>query len=75
MVQELTKEVDELATGAETKHKMDLSVKANAMCSKSREKCKEIKKRGKEYLWSVEETEANVKVDLAYLKICLMQGQ
>ena len=42
MVQELTKEADELATEAETKHKMDLLVKANAMCSKSREKCQEI---------------------------------
>ena len=42
MVQELTKEADELATEAETKHKMDLLVKSNALRSKSREKRKEI---------------------------------
>ena len=38
MVQKLTKEADALATKAETKNKMDLLVKSNAMRSKSREK-------------------------------------
>ena len=47
MVQELTKEADELATEAETKHKMDLLVKSNAMRSKSREKRKEIENEEK----------------------------
>ena len=41
MVQELTKEADELATEVETKHKMELLVTPNAMHSKSREKRKE----------------------------------
>jgi len=44
MVQELTKTADELA---ETKHKMDLLVKSNATCSKSREKRKEIENEEK----------------------------
>ena len=43
MVQELTKEADELATEAETKHKMDLLVKSNAMRSKSHENVKRLK--------------------------------
>ena len=47
MVQELTKEADELDTEAETKHKMDLLVKSNASHSKSREKRKEIKHEDK----------------------------
>ena len=47
MVQELTKEADELATEAETKHKMKLLVKSNAMRSKSREKRKEIENEKK----------------------------
>ena len=47
MVQELTKEADELATEAETKHKMDLLVKSNAMRSKSREKRKKIENEEK----------------------------
>ena len=44
MVQELTKEADELA---ETKHKMDLLVRSNAMHSKSCEKGKEIENEEK----------------------------
>ena len=47
MVQELTKEADALATKAETKRKMDLLVKSNAMRSKSGEKRKEIKNEEK----------------------------
>ena len=47
MVQELTKEADELATEAETKHKMDLLVKSDAMRSKSHEKRKEIENEEK----------------------------
>ena len=47
MVQELTKEADELASEAETKHKMDLLVKSNAMRPKSREKRKEIENEEK----------------------------
>ena len=45
MVQELTKEAE--ATEAETKHKMDLLVKSNAMHSKSHEKRKEIENEEK----------------------------
>ena len=47
MVQELTKEADTLATEAETKNKMDLLVKSNAMHSKSHENCKEIENKEK----------------------------
>ncbi|XP_068708273.1 uncharacterized protein [Montipora foliosa] len=47
MVQELTKEADELATEVETKHKMELLVTPNAMHSKSREKRKEIENEEK----------------------------
>ena len=42
-------------------------MKSNAMHSKARRK--------KEYSWFAQETEANVKVDLAYFIICLMRGQ
>lgn len=61
IVQELTKEAGEATD------KMDLLVKSNAMRSKARRK--------KEYSWFAQETEANVKVDLAYFIICLMRGQ
>lgn len=61
IVQELTKEA------GETTDKMDLLVKSNSMRSKARRK--------KEYSWFAQETEANVKVDLAYLIICLKRGQ
>lgn len=61
IVQELNKEA------GETTDKMDLLVKSNSMRSKARRK--------KEYSWFAQETEANVKVDLAYLIICLMRGQ
>ena len=47
MVQELTIETDELTSEAETKHKIDLMVKSNAMRSKSREKRKEIENKEK----------------------------
>ena len=44
---ETLEEADKLATEAETKHKMDLLVKSNAMRSKSREKRKEIENEEK----------------------------
>ena len=47
MVQELTKEADELSTQAETKHKKDLLVKSNAMRPKTREKGKKIENEEK----------------------------
>ena len=47
MVQELTKEADALATEAETKNKMDLLVKSNAMHLKSCAKRKKIENEEK----------------------------
>ena len=47
MVQELTEEADALATEAETKNKMHLLVKSNAMRSKSRQKRRKIKNEDK----------------------------
>ena len=46
-VSEKSGNFDELATEAETKHKMDLLVKLNALRSKSREKRKEIEHKDK----------------------------
>ena len=55
MVQELTKKADALATESETKNKMDLLVKSNAMHSKSPEKRKDIENKEKNTDGSAEE--------------------